>query len=169
VLFGWQVPQGWQSFLVISLAGTIGYSIGSAAGWLIGDYGGRPLIDRYGRWFHLGEERFARAERWFERWGSWAVFIGRITPVARSFVSIPAGVFRHPVGRYTLLTAVGSTLWCFAFAGIGWGAGASYESFHDRFRYVEYAIAGAIVAGVVVLVLRRRSSKLGRRAENPSR
>ena len=86
-----------------------------------------------GRWrsgaralLHLGPERLARAERWFDRWDDWAVLLGRITPVVRSFVSIPAGVFRMPFGRYTLLTIPGSALWCFALAAVGWAAGASY-------------------------------------------
>ena len=81
-----------------------------------------------------------RAERWFDRWGDKAVFLGRITPIVRSFVSIPAGVFRHPLGRYMLLTFVGSTLWCLAFAGIGWAVGESWEDFHHAFRYVEYVV-----------------------------
>lgn len=169
VLFGWDVPTGWESFLVMVAAGTIGYTIGSAAGWKIGDAGGRPLVDRRGRWFHLSPDRMDRAERWFDRWGSWAVFLGRITPVVRSFISIPAGVFRHPFGRYIVLTFIGSTLWCLFFAGVGWAAGESWESFHDAFSYVEYLIVAAIVAAGVYLALRWRSSRLRRRAENPSR
>ena len=98
-------------------AGTIGYTLGSVGGWAIGMYGGRPYLDRHGRWLHLGPERLEKAERWFDRWGDATALIGRITPLARSFVSIPAGVFRMPLGRYTVLTFVGSTIWCLAFAG----------------------------------------------------
>ena len=87
-----------------------------------------PLVERHGKWFHLSPERFARAERWFDRWGGEAVFLGRITPIVRLFVSIPAGVFQHPLGRYTLLTFIGSTIRCPAFAGIGWAVGENWES-----------------------------------------
>lgn len=167
VVFGYEVPTGWESYVVMVAAGTIGYTLGSLLGWAIGDYGGRPLVERHGKWFHLSAERFARAERWFDRWGGEAVFLGRITPIVRSFVSIPAGVFRHPIGRYTLLTFIGSTLWCLAFAGIGWAVGENWESFHRAFRYVEYAVAGLTVAVLVVLVLRWRSSRLNRRAPDP--
>lgn len=163
VVFGNEVPTGWQSFSVMVAAGTIGYTLGSLFGWAIGDYGGRPLVERHGRWFHLSAERFARAERWFDRWGAKAVFIGRLTPIARSFVSIPAGVFRNSLGRYTVLTFVGSTLWCLLFAGIGWAVGENWETFHEAFRYVEYAVAGIIVVGAGYLVYRWRS-KLNRRA-----
>ena len=86
-----------------------------------------------------------RAEAWFERWGDWAVFLGRITPVVRSFISIPAGVFRFPFGRYTVLTLIGSAIWCFVLAGVGWAAGSSWESFHQAFRYADVAIAVAVV------------------------
>ena len=166
VVFGRDVPTGWQSFTVMVLAGTVGYTLGSLAGWAIGDYGGRPLVERHGRWFHLSHARFERAERWFDRWGGRAVFLGRITPIVRSFVSIPAGVFRHPLVRYTLLTFAGSTLWCLVFAGIGWAVGESWESFHHAFRYAEYAIAGLIVVGLAYVVLRWRSSRLNRRASD---
>jgi membrane protein DedA with SNARE-associated domain len=169
VLFGWQVPSGWEAFLVMALAGTIGYLLGSLVGWAIGARGGRPFLERRGRWFHLPPERLERAERWFDHRGSWAVFLGRITPVVRSFISIPAGVFRHPLTPYTLLTLIGSALWCFAFAGAGYALGESYTRFHDDFRYVEYVVAAAIIGGLVLIVLRRRSSKLDRRASDPTR
>jgi membrane protein DedA with SNARE-associated domain len=168
VLFGQQIDYGAGAYLVMVAAGVAGYQLGSIVGWGIGVAGGRPLLERHGRWFHLSPERFARAERWFERWQGWAVFVGRITPVARSFVSIPAGVFRSPFGRYNALTLAGSALWCFAFAGIGYAVGGSYEHFDNAFRYVEYAIIAAIVIGIVYLLWRRRSSRLNRRAEHPS-
>jgi membrane protein DedA with SNARE-associated domain len=168
VIFGREVPTGWQSYVVMVLAGTIGYTLGSLAGWGIGYYGGRPLVERHGKWFHLSHERLERAERWFDRWGGEAVFLGRITPIVRSFVSIPAGVFRHPLGRYTLLTFIGSTLWCLVFAGIGWAVGENWESFHHAFRYVEYAVAGLLVVGLGYLVFRWRSSRLNRRASDSS-
>ena len=121
--------------------GTIGYLLGAIGGWAIGVYGGRPFLERRGRWLHLGPDRLARAERWFDRWDDWAVFIGRLTPLARSFISIPAGVFEHPFVRYTVLTAIGSAIWAFGFAGVGYALGASWESFDHAFRYVEIALA----------------------------
>ena len=107
-LFGHTISSPGWAFVAMALSGTIGYTVGAVVGWAIGIYGGRPLLERHGRWFHLGPERMERAERWFERWGDWAVFLGRLTPVVRSFCSIPAGVFRMPLGRYTLLTLAGS-------------------------------------------------------------
>ena len=159
VLFGRTIDEGFPAYVAMALAGTIGYTIGSAGGWAIGFYGGRPYLERHGRWLHLDKKRLDRAERWFERWEDWAVFLGRLTPVVRSFVSIPAGVMETPFVRYMLLTLAGSAIWCFAFAGAGWAAGESWEDFHHAFRYLEYLVAAAIVAvavGLALYVRRRR-------------
>ena len=165
-LFGRTIEDGPEAYVTIALAGTIGYTIGAVLGWGIGLYGGRPYLERHGRWLHLDKQKLDRAERWFERWENWAVFLGRLTPVIRSFISVPAGVFEVPFVRYTLLTLLGSAIWCFAFAGAGYAAGETWEDFHHAFRYVEYAIAGLIVVGLGYLVLRRRSSKIKQRASD---
>ena len=94
------------------------------------------------------------------------MLIGRVLPVVRSFISIPAGVFRMPLLRYMVLTFIGSTLWCIAFAGAGYAAGTQWESVHERLHYLDYAIVAAIIAGVVYLLIRRRrSSSLSGRAD----
>lgn len=160
-LFGYDVESGFPAYLAMALAGTIGYLVGSIGGWALGDYLGRPWLERHGRWLHLDAKKLDRAERWFDRWEEWAVFVGRVTPVARSFISVPAGVFRARFGPYVWLTLLGSALWCFAFAGAGWAAGANWERFHDAFRYVDYAVvAGVIVAAALLgrhLLKRRRT------------
>jgi membrane protein DedA with SNARE-associated domain len=162
--------SGLVAYVAISLAGTLGYLLGSIAGWAIGLYGGRPFLEKRGRWFHLSHARLERAERWFERWEDRAVFLGRVTPVARSFVSIPAGVFETPLRRYTVLTAIGSAIWCFAFAGVGWALGSQWESFHHAFRFADYAVAAGIAFGVAYLVFRRRRSiTMARRASDSAR
>ena len=155
VFFGRSIEEGFPAYLAIAVAGTIGYTIGSIGGWLVGLYGGRPYLERHGRWLHLDEERLERAERWFERWEGWAVFLGRLTPVVRSFVSIPAGVLEAPFLRYTLLTLAGSAIWCFSFAGGGYAAGESWEDIHHAFRYLDYVVVGAILAAAALLVVRR--------------
>ena len=158
-LFGHEFASGLPAYLAVAIAGTIGYLIGSIGGWALGDYLGRPWLERHGRWLHLSPEKLDRAERWFDRREEWAVFLGRITPVMRSFISVPAGVFRARFGPYVWLTLLGSALWCFAFAAAGWAAGASWESFHQAFRFVDYVVALAVVAGAAWLgrtFLRRR-------------
>jgi membrane protein DedA with SNARE-associated domain len=170
VLFGEPIESDFWAYVAMATAGTVGYVLGSIGGWAIGLYGGRPLIERRGRLLHLTPENLHRAENWFERFGDLAVLISRVTPVIRSFISIPAGVVRMPLGRFTLLTIPGSALWCFALAGIGWALGSNWEEFHHEFRYAEYAVVAVIVLLVVAaLVHHRRTSRLGRRADDPAR
>ena len=164
-LFGTRVTTPFWAFVVMALGGTIGYLIGSLVGWAIGAYGGRPLLERRGGLFHLSPAKLERAERWFDRWDVWAVFVGRITPVVRSFISIPAGVVRMPLGRFTVLTFLGSALWCFGIAGAGRALGSSYERFHHDFAYVEYLVLAAVIVLAAWLILRWRSSVAERRSE----
>jgi len=167
-LFGAKIGFGIPAFIVMALAGTLGYFVGALIGWWIGRHGGRPLLERRGRWFHLTPERLDRAERWFVRWGNFGVLVGRVTPVVRSFVSIPAGVFGMPLGAYSLYTVVGSALWAFAIAGVGYGLGSSYESFNHGFRYAEYAVVAGVLLGAAYLVYRwSKAARVSRRADTP--
>ncbi len=151
VFLGASFDPGFPAFLAMALSGTVGYTAGSVLGWAIGDYGGRPFLERHGRLFHLDAGKLDRAERWFDRYDEWAVFLGRLTPVVRSFISIPAGIFRSSLPRYTLLTLLGSAIWCFGLAGAGWALGSQWEDFHRAFRYVDYAVAALVAAGMALL------------------
>lgn len=144
------------SLVAVIAAGTLGYLAGSLAGWAVGRAGGRSLIQRRGRWLHLGPERFARAERWFDRYGAAFVLFGRLTPLVRSFVSIPAGALEYPFGRYVLLSAIASLIWCLAFAVAGHALGSNWDSVHHAFRYADYAAVLALAAIAVAVVARRR-------------
>jgi membrane protein DedA with SNARE-associated domain len=168
VLFGTEIDQGLPAYVAMALAGTIGYTVGAVIGWAVGLYGGRPYLERHGRWLHLDHEKLERAEQWFGRWEDWAVFLGRLTPVIRSFVSIPAGVFEVPFVRYVLLTLLGSAIWCFAFAGAGYVAGANWEDFHHAFRFADYVVAAVIVGGVAWLGRRYLKKRKRRIAEESS-
>jgi membrane protein DedA with SNARE-associated domain len=138
------------------LAGTLGYLAGSMAGWGVGRIGGRAFVERRGRWLHIGPERFARAERWFDRFGSLAVFLGRLTPLVRSFISIPAGALGSPFRRYTLLTLAASAIWCLAFAAAGWALGGKWDDVHRAFRYVDYVAVVAVIAALAIVIVRVR-------------
>lgn len=160
-LLGTTLGSGAESYVLLSLAGALGYLLGACIGWALGRYGGRALVLRHGRWLHLGEANLARAEAWFARYGSAAVLLGRVTPVVRSFISIPAGLFETPFGLYAFLTAIGSAIWCFGFAAGGWALGGRWKEFHDAFRYADYvgvALALALLALLARHLWRSRSS-----------
>jgi membrane protein DedA with SNARE-associated domain len=154
-VLGWH-GSGFSAYVAVVLAGIAGYQVGAILGWWIGERGGRPFLERHGRWFHLSHETLNRAERWFDRWDAWAVLVGRVTPVARSFISIPAGLFESPFCRYNLLTLVGNAVWCLALAGAGWALGSNWTTLHHDFRYVEIAVVVGILAAAAYWVLRIR-------------
>ncbi len=169
-LFGTHVHYGVGAFIVMALAGTLGYLVGALVGWGIGRYGGRPLLEGHGRWFHLSPAKLDKAEAWFTRWGNLGVLVGRLTPVVRSFVSIPAGVFEMRLVPYTVYTAIGSAIWAFALAGAGYGFGSNYHRFDHDFRYLEYAVvAGVVLLGAYLLYRWRARAKVDRRADDPAR
>jgi membrane protein DedA with SNARE-associated domain len=168
-VFGAKVGFGAGAFVVLALAGTLGYLAGSVGGWWIGMRGGRPLLERRGRYLHITPDRLDRAERWFDRWGNLGVLIGRVTPVVRSFVSIPAGVFEMRLAPYAVLTLIGSAIWAFAIAGAGYGLGSSYERFHHDFRYAEYAVLAGVVAGAAYLIYRIGKAATVNRRDDPAR
>lgn len=156
VVFGDHLSSHPAAYLTVALAGTLGYLVGSWLGWAIGALAGRPFIERHGRFFHLDPGKLARADAWFRRHGALAVLLGRLTPVVRSFVSIPAGFERMPLAPYSMLTLAGSALWCFALAGVGWGVGTGYQHFHHAFDYASIAVIALVVLAALGVALRRR-------------
>jgi membrane protein DedA with SNARE-associated domain len=163
-LFGEEIESTAWAYVVIALAGAIGYTLGSILGWAIGLYGGRPYLERHGRWLHVTPEKLDRADAWFERYGDATVFVSRMLPVVRSFVSIPAGIGEMPLGRYTVFTFAGTIPWCFGLAGVGLALGSQWEEFHSSFRYADYAIVALVVAGVAALLYRTHRRRTRRRA-----
>lgn len=163
-LFGAEIDSTAWGFVAMASAGVLGYTAGCVLGWVIGYAAGRPFLERHGRWLHLTPGNLERAERWFERYDEAAAFFGRMLPVVRSFISIPAGLFEMPFARYTVLSFLGTVPWCFGLAGAGVGLGTGWERFHEAFRFADYAVAAVIVAAIVMLVVRTRRRRLARRA-----
>jgi membrane protein DedA with SNARE-associated domain len=163
-LFAEHIDSTAWAYVAMALAGVIGYTIGSVFGWAIGLLGGRPLLERRGRWFHVTPERLDRAEAWFGRYGDAAVFLSRMVPVVRSFISIPAGIAEMPLGRFTVLSFLGTLPWCFGFAGAGLALGSGWERFHESWRFADYAVVALAVAAVVYLFVRVRQRRARRRA-----
>jgi len=153
-VFGAQIHSTAGAYLAMALAGVLGYTVGSVIGWAIGFFGGRPYLERHGRWLHVTPERLDRAESWFARYGDATAFLGRMVPVVRSFISIPAGIAEMPLARYTVLSFLGTVPWCFGFAGAGLALGSSWQRFQDNWRYADYAVVAALVVGALYLAFR---------------
>jgi membrane protein DedA with SNARE-associated domain len=153
-VFGSNVHSHVWGYVAVALAGTLGNVVGAGAGWWIGDLGGRALVLRYGRVIHVSEAKLDRAERWFERFDDWAVPIGLATPLARSFVAIPAGIVRVPFRKFLALALLGSAAFCFGLGAAGWALGSAYTHAHRDLTYVEYAVVAGLVAVAAYLLYR---------------
>jgi membrane protein DedA with SNARE-associated domain len=163
-LFGSEIDSTGWAYVAIAMAGVLGYTLGSVIGWGIGRIGGRPFLERHGRWVHVTPDRLGHAESWFDRYGDAAVFFSRVVPVVRSFISIPAGVVRMPLGRFTLLSFLGTIPWCFGLAGAGLALGTGWERFHHAWRYADYGIAALAAAGVLWLAYRMVRNRARKRS-----
>jgi membrane protein DedA with SNARE-associated domain len=167
-LFGEPIESTGWAYVAMALAGVLGYVLGSLLGWGIGYFGGRPFLERHGRWVHVTPGRLERAEAWFRRYGDAAVFFSRLVPVVRSFISIPAGIAEMPIVRYTVLSFLGTLPWCFGLAGAGLALGSGWERFHESWRYADYAIVALVVAAAAYLAIRLGRRRARRRAlESP--
>jgi membrane protein DedA with SNARE-associated domain len=163
-LFGSEISSTGWGYLAMATAGTVGYTLGSVLGWGIGRVGGRPFLERHGRWVHVTPERLTRAEAWFDRYGDAAVLISRVVPVVRSFISIPAGVVEMPLARFALLSFIGTIPWCFGLAGAGVALGSGWERFHEGWRYADYVVVGLVVVAALLLAARIVQRRARRRA-----
>lgn len=157
--------QPWSYWLVV-LAGTVGATVGSLIAYAIGAWGGRPIFERWGRYFGVSAADLDRAEVFFERHGEAASFFGRMVPVLRSLVSFAAGVARMPIGRFTVFSFLGSLPFTALLVFAGLQLGANWEEVGAILKRFEYAIAAVI--GVILLawvwfriIKPRRSARAG--------
>ncbi|HXC24181.1 MAG TPA: DedA family protein [Solirubrobacteraceae bacterium] len=141
----------------VVLAGLLGTMVGSWVAYGIGRGGRLELFERHGAKLHMGPAQIQRADRFFQRYGEQTVLFGRMIPLVRAFVSLPAGISRMPLGRFTVFSLIGTVPWVLALAFAGHALGSDWTSVRKGFEYLDYAIVLLIVVGIVYAVLRRRS------------
>jgi membrane protein DedA with SNARE-associated domain len=157
---GFAVSKGELTLAGIVTAGVLGNLIGSLIGYAIGYFGRVDLLERH-RIFHVNPEWLRKTEGWFERYGDATVFFSRMLPIVRTFVSLPAGVARMPLLRFSALTVLGSIPWVLALALLGQGVGDNWESWRHNLGYIDYVVAVAIIGGIAWWLLRRRRDEDG--------
>jgi membrane protein DedA with SNARE-associated domain len=153
---GYLVAQGKLNYHAASLAGAFGCAVGSALAYYVGLYGGRPFIDRYGRYILMRHKDMDRAEVWFNRYGGATVFWSRLLPVVRTFISLPAGIARMPFVPFITLSFVGSVPWCYflTYLGVLFGRNAgSFEAVHRRITGYFHGADAVIGIGLLVLIV----------------
>ena len=154
---GYDVYTGHNSIVTVIAAGFLGDLVGASIAYGIGYFGRLELVERHGARFHLTPERMATGDRWFQRFGTPAIFFGRMVPLVRAFISFPAGAARMPFWRFLALSAAGALPWVAAWGIAGDALGPSYRSVQNQLHYVDDLIALLIVAGLAYFLWRRRS------------
>jgi membrane protein DedA with SNARE-associated domain len=159
---GYLVSRGQMGFFEAVAAGVLGNLVGSWVAYFIGLWGGRELWFHYGRYVGVRAHHLKVAEKWFDKYGEFTVFISRCLPVVRTFISFPAGTARMNLAKFTFYTFVGCVPWVFALTYLGYYLGENWDEVGDFLHYLDYAVALAVLAGGVYLFLRWRSSRSSR-------
>lgn len=138
------------NIVVVIAIGAVGSLVGSVIAYEVGRYAGRPIVDRYGKWVLLTHKDLDTAERWFARWGDLSVFLGRVIPVVRTVISVPAGLAKMRRGHFAVLTTLGATIWVGVLTAIGYALGANWEHVAGAFKVAQYPII-AVIAVLAIL------------------
>ena len=159
---GWSVSRGliepltsapWSYWGAV-VAGVLGNTLGSLASYAIGAYGGRPLVERYGKYVLISAHDLELAERWFARFGEVTVFFSRMLPIVRTFISVPAGIARMPLWRFTLFSILGAVPWVMLLVWGGVQLGDHWLELKRSLKGLDYLVAAAIVAAAGIFVWR---------------
>ena len=151
---GFLVFKGDMLLWLVALAGAIGCVLGSIPAYYLGMLGGRPLVEKYGKWVLISAKDLNWADQAFAKHGEIIVFIGRLLPAVRTFIAFPAGVARMPMGKFISFTFVGSFIWCYLLAFAGFMMGEHWESLKVYFHQFHYIIAGAGLIFVIWYIRR---------------
>jgi membrane protein DedA with SNARE-associated domain len=156
---GFAVSQGHLSLLGIVVAGVDGNLVGSWIAYAAGYWGGPPFVEHYGRYVLLRPRHLETSQGWFDRWGAPVVFFGRMVPVVRTFISVPAGFARMAFWKFTVYTVLGCVPWVLLLGYLGEKLGGNWGRVRPYLHYADYAVVAGIVALVVWVIVRRRGAK----------
>jgi membrane protein DedA with SNARE-associated domain len=151
---GYLVFRGDFELFRVGLAGAFGCVVGSVPAYYLGMYGGRPLVEKYGKFVLLSHQDLDLAERWFSRYGEWAIFFSRLLPVVRTFISFPAGVAKMNFERFVIYTFLGSFPWCLGLAYIGMKLGQNWNTLGKYFHRFDIVIGALIGLGIIYYLWR---------------
>ncbi|MEW5790562.1 MAG: DedA family protein [Pseudomonadota bacterium] len=151
---GYLAWRGEMTLWGVALAGAVGCVLGSLVAYYAGAWGGRPLVEKYGRYVLISHHDLDLADHWFSRHGDITIFVGRLLPVIRTFIAFPAGISRMHLGRFVIYTFVGSFLWCYGLAWLGYTLGENWTDLKVYFHRFDFLIGAALLLGLVWYVRR---------------
>ncbi len=141
----YQAHQGVFNVLLVSIVGALGCTTGSLISYYVGRMGGRPLIEKYGKYLFIEKSRIELAETWFKKYGDRAVFFSRLLPVVRTFISLPAGIGRYDLKKLVAFSFTGSLPWCFALAYVGFSLGVYWKNIIGFFNELDIIVVIAVI------------------------
>ena len=145
---GFLVWEGTFSFMTVVLWGALGNLAGSIIAYFLGFYGGRPLLEKYGKYILISHKEIELADNWFKKYGNFSIFISRMLPVVRTFISLPAGIARMPFWKFSLYTFLGSLPWAFFLTYLGIISGENWKNLEIYFRKFDWLIIIIIIAAI---------------------
>ena len=154
------------NLVLVIVVAALGEVVGSLVGYGIGRFGGRPLVDRVGKYVLLTHRDLDRAEAWFDGRGESIVLFARFIPLVRSFISLAAGLAEMTLGKFVAFTVVGCTIWCAALASIGYSLGGSWHHVIKAFSYAGYVAIAVVVLAIAAVILHRLSTLRSERAQH---
>jgi membrane protein DedA with SNARE-associated domain len=164
---GYVAYTGELNFFLVILVGSLGAVIGSSVAYMLALWLGRPLIDRFGVFFGLDEQKMASAERWFKRWGVWGIFIGHSLPGIRSVISFPAGLSRMDRKKFVMFTFSGALVWNTVLVTAGYLLGENWIQFWERTDGMEWVVLGLLGLVLVLYFLyKKRKNKVTRSSDS---
>lgn len=149
---GYLVLNGKFTMLWVTIAGALGCTIGSITAYFVGKFGGRTFLEKYGKYLLIDEAEIDWADSWFKRYGNKTVFISRLLPVIRTFISLPAGIARMNFGKFVLYTFVGSLPWCWFLAYIGLKLGENWNTLGKYFHKIDVFIVAIAIVLLIIFV-----------------
>jgi membrane protein DedA with SNARE-associated domain len=165
---GFLASTGRLNLVLVIVLATVGETVGAFISYAIGRYGGRAFVDRFGRYVLLSHADLDRAEHWFERRGDWSVAVGRVVPLVRTFIALPAGVAEMPLLRFGLFTAGGSLVWIGALAGAGDALGGKWNKLTHGFSVAGYVVVAVVVLAIAAFLVHRwRQMRAERQGQTP--
>jgi membrane protein DedA with SNARE-associated domain len=153
---GYLVTAGKFSFWLVVLAGTVGNLAGSIAAYFVGYYGGRPLIEKYGKYILISVHDLDIAERWFNKYGSVSIFFSRLLPIVRTFFFFPAGACKMPFGKFCLYTVLGCLPWSIFLTYVGVELGENWKSIEVYFRKFDWVIIVLVILFIIYWVYKKK-------------
>lgn len=152
---GFLVYKGGMSLIWVAVAGGVGCTLGSAFSWWLGKVGGRPFMEKYGKYLLVDKEELDNGEKWFVKYGHSIAFFSRLLPIVRTFISFPAGISKVPLGKFLLYTFLGSLIWSYALGWVGYKMGENWENIETYWRKFDYLIVGIILVAFVWWIIRK--------------